>query len=197
MAGWIAAGVLLILPLYAAMLYNGLVDLKQDIASAWINIDRLLKERHDALPKLIDACRQCQELEPAMLQTVADARSRVASARERCDVPALDAAEGAMRRSLGRLLELAPACSGLCSGKQFMQLQWRIASLENALADRRELYNDAVRRHNLGMAQLPHLIVARLAGFDIKPRLEFEDGGSADADGTSDIGCNKRQRIAP
>jgi LemA protein len=37
--------------------YNSLVQLKNDIDKAWANIDVLLKQRHDELPKLIDTCK--------------------------------------------------------------------------------------------------------------------------------------------
>jgi LemA protein len=37
--------------------YNSLVQLKNDIDKAWANIDVLLKQRHDELPKLIETCK--------------------------------------------------------------------------------------------------------------------------------------------
>jgi len=37
--------------------YNSLVQLKNDIDKAWANIDVMLKQRHDELPKLIETCK--------------------------------------------------------------------------------------------------------------------------------------------
>ena len=42
--------------LYGVLLYNGLVALKHGVAKAWANIDVLLKQRHDELPKLVEVC---------------------------------------------------------------------------------------------------------------------------------------------
>jgi len=39
------------------MIYNGLVVVKNDIDKAWANIDVMLKQRHDELPKLIEVCK--------------------------------------------------------------------------------------------------------------------------------------------
>ena len=42
---------------YVVMIYNGLIALKNDIDKAWANIDVMLKQRHDELPKLLDVCK--------------------------------------------------------------------------------------------------------------------------------------------
>ena len=81
--------VLLLLAGYAVVLYNGLVRLKHAVGKAWANIDVLLKQRHDELPKLVEACKQYMQHERATLERVIAARNAVASARERADVNAL------------------------------------------------------------------------------------------------------------
>ncbi len=47
---FLVAGVLL---LYAIIVYNELVRLRNDNDRAWANIDVLLKQRHDEMPKLV------------------------------------------------------------------------------------------------------------------------------------------------
>jgi LemA family len=51
------------LVLYFVALYNNLVGLKNDFDKAWANIDVLLKQRHDELPKLIEACKGYMQYE--------------------------------------------------------------------------------------------------------------------------------------
>ena len=41
---------------YLLMIYNGLVALNENMKKAWANIDVILKQRHDELPKLISVC---------------------------------------------------------------------------------------------------------------------------------------------
>ena len=80
--------------LYGVVTYNGLVQLKHNIAKAWANIDVLLKQRHDELPKLVEVCRQYKQFEQETLQRVIEARSQVQSARETQNIGALGEAEG-------------------------------------------------------------------------------------------------------
>ena len=73
--------VLVLLGAYAVSLYNGLVRLKHGVSKAWSNIDVLLKQRHDELPKLVETCKQYMQYEGSTLERVIAARSAVASAR--------------------------------------------------------------------------------------------------------------------
>ena len=103
MGGMVFLAVLAVVVVYLTMTYNGLVAIKNNVSKAWANIDVLLKQRHDELPKLIDTCKQYMQYEQATLEQVIQARSRVASAREAHDIAALGAAEGALRAGLGSL----------------------------------------------------------------------------------------------
>ncbi|GAB4172868.1 MAG: LemA family protein [Rhodocyclaceae bacterium] len=175
-------GAILVLATYAVLLYNGLVGLKHAVARAWANIDVLLKQRHDELPKLVEVCRQYREFEQATLTRVIEARAQVQAASRTADVAALGAAEGALRSGLGRLFAIAEAYPELRTNENFIQLQTRITQLENAIADRRELYNEAVNANNVRVEQFPDSLLARAFGFDLKPLLEFAAAEKADVD---------------
>jgi len=168
--------------IYFVTLYNGLVAVKHNVAKAWANIDVLLKQRHDELPKLVEVCKQYRQFEQETLQRVIEARSRVQSAREQQNVGALGEAEGALRAGVGRIFAVAEAYPELKTNENFMQLQQRISGLENAIADRRELYNDSVNINNVRIEQFPEVIVAHLVGFAAKPLLEFSTGEKSDLD---------------
>ncbi len=43
---------------FIIVIYNNLVTLKHAVSKAWSNIDVLLKQRHDELPKLVEVCKQ-------------------------------------------------------------------------------------------------------------------------------------------
>lgn len=168
--------------IYAVMLYNGLVQVKHAVAKAWSNIDVLLKQRHDELPKLVETCKQYKQFEQETLQRVIEARSSVHNAREAQDIPALGQAEGALRMGLGRLFAVAEAYPELKANENFLLLQSRISALENGIADRRELYNDAVNINNVRIEQFPDVIFARMFNFSIRPLLEFTQEEKADVD---------------
>src|SRR5438309_3468348 len=103
----VVLGVVLLGLVYLVMLYNNLVQVKHNVAKAWANIDVLLKQRHDELPKLIETCKQYMKFEQETLQKVIDARSRVFAARESQNIGALGAAESTLRASVGNLFAVA------------------------------------------------------------------------------------------
>ena len=140
---------------YGVLIYNGLVNLKHNVAKSWSNIDVLLKQRHDELPKLVEVCRQYMGFEKDTLERVVAARSAVFSARDAGDVAKLGPAEAALRQGLGNLFALAENYPELEADEQFKHLRERITALENAIADRRELYNDSVNANNVRIEQFP------------------------------------------
>ena len=55
--------VAVLLVAWLVSLYNALVRLKHGVTKAWSNIDVLLKQRHDELPKLVETCKQYMQHE--------------------------------------------------------------------------------------------------------------------------------------
>ncbi len=158
---------------FVIFIYNQLVALKHNVGRAWSNIDVLLKQRHDELPKLVETCKQYMKFEQETLEKVMLARSQVASAREAHNVGALGQAESALRVGLGNLFAVAEAYPELKANETFLHLQGRITGLENAIADRREFYNESVNINNVRVEQFPDTIIARLFGFRQFPLLRF------------------------
>jgi LemA protein len=168
------------LAIYVVSIYNHLVRIKHNVSKAWSNIDVLLKQRHDEIPKLVETCKQYMKFEQETLEKVMQARSQVSQAREKKDVPGLGLAEGALRMGLGQLFALAEDYPELRANENFQHLQSRISTLENTIADRREFYNESTNINNIGIETFPDLIVARLFGFGPRALLEFETSEIAD-----------------
>ena len=173
--GVLAAGIL-----YAIIIYNNLVSLKHNVSKAWANIDVLLKQRHDELPKLVETCKQYMGYEQETLEKVMQARAAVSAAREKGDVSALGPAETQLRMGLGNLFALAEAYPDLKANESFQHLQVRISGLENAIADRREFYNESVNNNNVRIEQFPDVLIARNLGFGAKDLLEFSEEETKD-----------------
>jgi LemA protein len=151
------------------------VALKHSVSKAWSNIDVLLKQRHDELPKLVAVCKQHMGYEQETLERVIAARSAVSSAREAGDVSKLGAAETMMRQGLGGLFALAENYPELKANENFQHLQQRITALQDSIADRREFYNESVNLNNVRVEQFPDLIVARWFVFKERHLLEFSE----------------------
>jgi LemA protein len=178
----IVLGLMFLALIYGISVYNNLVQIKYNVSTAWSNIDVLLKQRHDELPKLIETCRQYKEFEQATLERVTEARGRVQQARERGDIQALGAAETALRSGLGQLFAVVEAYPDLKANQQFMQLLHRVSALEDAIADRREMYNDSVNINNVRVEQFPDSVVAGMFKFRRAQLLSFDAEEKRDVD---------------
>lgn len=175
-------GFFLFLLIYGIVIYNRLVQIKHNIAQAWSNIDVLLKQRHDELPKLVEVCRQYKQFEQETLRQVTEARGRVQEAGARQDIAALGLAEGTLRQGLGQIFAVAEAYPELRANEHFARLMTRISGLEDAIADRRELYNASVNINNVRIEQFPDNFVAMLFMFQPKPLLRFAAAEKQDVD---------------
>lgn len=160
---------------YIVRVYNGLVALRENVRKAWSNIDVLLTQRHDELPKLVETCKRYMAYEQETLERVMQARSAVFAAQGKGDVAAVGAAEQQLREGLGRLFAVAENYPDLKADQGFGHLRTRISELEETIADRRELYNEAVNLNNIRIQTFPDLIVARMFDFKQSALLEFTE----------------------
>lgn len=143
---------------YFLTLYNGLIEMKNNIGRSWANIDVLLKQRHDELPKLIRVCEAYMQHERAVFDKLSEARAALAGARS---VAQRAQAENHLTQALGGFFAVAENYPELKANQSFAGLQQRISELENAIADRREFYNDCVTLFNTRIEQIPDNWVAQ------------------------------------
>ena len=172
----IVAAAAVVLAIYLVGIYNSLVSVRERVKQSWANIDVLLKQRHDELPKLIETCKQYMQFEQETLEKVMRARTAVYAASSGGSV------EQQLRGDLGRLFAVAENYPQLKTDESFRQLQQRITGLEESIADRRELYNDEVNINNTRIDQFPDALIARRYGFTAKPLLEFAAAEKTDVD---------------
>ena len=153
---------------YLVTIYNGLVTMRNEIDKSWANIDVLLKQRHDELPRLVDVCRGYMQYERETLQSLVEARTRVGAATT---IDQKAQASSNLSASVGRLFAVAENYPALQANAAFLDLQKRTTELESQIADRREFYNDAINVFNTRIQEMPDIFVARL--FGMRPRLMF------------------------
>ena len=167
MGGLITLGIILLsilgLIIYTVIIYNGFVALKNNIDQNWSNIDVLLKQRYDELPKLIKVCEGYMQHEQKTLEAVVKARSMVNSAQG--DGQKLQA-QNALTDTLKSLFMVVERYPDLKADAGFRQLSNRISEIEDQIADRRELYNASVTIYNTRLEQFPDVVIAKTFNFD-------------------------------
>lgn len=155
--------------LYFVGLYNKLVAFKNNIDRSFSNIDVLLKQRHDELPKLIETCKGYMQYEQKTLLAVTEART----AFMRANTPAEKAqADNLVSGALKSLFAVAEKYPDLKANTNFMQLQGRITDLETKIAAQRAAYNEDVNTFNIRIAQIPASLVAGFMG--LQPHALFQ-----------------------
>jgi LemA protein len=178
----ISLAVIVALIVYITGIYNGLVSLRENIKVSWANIDVLLKQRHDELPKLVETCKRYMQFEQDTLEKVMRARASVNLASAAGNVAAVGAAEQQLRAGMTRLFAVAENYPQLKSDETFRQLQARITALEESIADRREFYNDQVNLNNIRVKVFPDVMIAQRFGFLPAHLLEFGSEEKRDVD---------------
>ena len=146
--------------------YNAVVAMGQRIDKAWANIDVLLKQRHDELPRLVEAVRGLMGFEREVLEEVTELR---AGYRADDPIDRQGAVAAATTSGVKHLLAVVEAYPDIKSHGNVLALQLEIARLESMLADRRELYNDMVYRFNARIRTLPAVLIASLFGWRPRP----------------------------
>src|SRR5450755_3097335 len=89
---------------WGLVLYNGLVAARQECERAWSNVDVLLKQRHDEVPRLVEICRAHSAYEKETLERVVVARMTFSAAR---DLPAQTRASQSVSDALRQLFAVA------------------------------------------------------------------------------------------
>ncbi len=173
-------GLVVVVALAWAGLYNGLVTKRNAFKNAFSQIDVQLKRRYDLIPNLVETAKAYLKHERETLEAVVAARNgaqkaAAAAAANPGDPSAmtgLSAAEGVLTGSLGRLLAVAEAYPDLKANQNMAQLTEELSSTENRIAFARQAYNDAVMTYNNARETFPGMLVA--GSFAAAQLLEIE-----------------------
>lgn len=151
-----------------ALAFNRLVRRRNLVREAWSGIDVQLKRRHDLVPNLVEAVRGHASFERGVLEDVTRLRAGTRASRE------LQDGENALSVELRRLVAVAEAYPDLRAGESFLDLQRRLADVENQLQMARRYYNGTVRDYNTAVESFPANLVARTFGFPAEEFFEVE-----------------------
>jgi LemA protein len=176
--GWIVLGVVVVVFLWAIMVYNGLVAMRQRVSQAFADIDVQLKQRHDLIPNLVETVKGYAAHERGTLEAVVQARNAAITAQNQGPA-AQAAAETQLSSALRQLFALSEAYPDLKANSNFQQLQTEIADIENKIAATRRFFNNAVSEYNSGIQQFPAALFARSFGFSERTFFDLGDDRNA------------------
>jgi LemA protein len=155
---------------YVISLFNSLIQVRNNIGKAWVNIDVLLLQRNEEIPKLIDLTKSYVRYEKEVLESLTRLRTLYGSTK-RTEVKAL--LENQMVNRIQELRRTWEWYPDLKANASFLQLQQRISDLESTIADRRIFFNESVTIYNIQRESYPQTIFAKMLGFTRHPLLDI------------------------
>lgn len=176
---WIVIGIVVLLLVAFAFLYNRLVALRNAARNAFAQIDVQLQRRHDLIPALVEAVKGYMTHERGTLEAVVKARNdaeaarSIASPTDAGSMRKLNESEGALGVVLGRLFALSEAYPDLKASANFLQYQEELTSTENRVAYARQAYNDSVETYRSAIESIPANLIAGPFGFRSMEYLDF------------------------
>lgn len=176
MGAWLFGLLVLGLAGWGVFAFNRLVRLRNQMRTAWADIDVQLTRRHDLVPQLVAIVQGYAGHEKAVLSVVTELR---AQALTQTSPARLGEVESALEQALTRLFALKEAYPDLKASDNFAQLQRDLVEVEEHLQYARRFYNGAVRDYNDAVQRVPDLLVAQLFAFRAGEFYQAADGERA------------------
>ena len=169
----VIGGIILVLVVIVAGIYNGLVTGRNRYKNAYSQIDVQLKRRYDLIPNLVETAKGYMKHERETLEAVITARNSAVNANQQASgnpgdpaaMKALAGAEAALSGTLGRLFAMAENYPDLKANENMIQLQEELTSTENRVAFARQAFNDAITAYNTDCEKFPANLIAGSFGF--------------------------------
>ncbi len=168
----IIIALILLVVIFVASSYNGLIIKRNRVIKAWNQIDVQLKKRFDLIPNLVETVKGYIDQETTALKAVVKARNYYISASKPEEMME---ANIMMTGALRRLFASVECYPDLKANAGYIELQGEFSGFEEIISDSRQLYNDAVMMYNTAIQAVPVNIIANLFGFFEEPYFKADD----------------------
>ena len=158
----IVGGLLVVLVLFGVSRYNGLVTKREEVSTAWAQVQNVLQRRADLIPNLVNTVKGYAAHEKEVFEHIADARAKLAGAKTPAEA---NAATNQLDSALSRLMVIVESYPQLKANENFLRLQDELAGTENRIAVERMRYNEVVKDYNQTIRRFPNTIFAGMLGF--------------------------------
>ncbi len=162
---WILIAIAVVLALWVAGVYNGLIRLRNRTKEAWSDIDVQLKRRHDLIPNLIETVKGYASHEAQVFQKVTEARAAAISAQQSGNIAEAGKSENMLSGALKSLFAVAESYPDLKANQNFLELQRELADTEDKIQAARRFYNGNVRDFNTKLEVFPNNVLAGMFSF--------------------------------
>lgn len=161
--------VFIIIPL---MMYNSLINKRNQVLQVFSNIDALLKKRYDLIPNLVTAVQQYMQHERKTLNEITELRTKALD-KNLSDDEKVDL-NNKISRHIGGIMVAVENYPDLKASSNFLQLQAALNEVEEQISAARRAYNAVVTAYNNAVQMFPTNIIASMMKFKSRQFFEIE-----------------------
>ena len=166
---WIILAVIILIIIYAFILYNNFISLDNKVKEAFSTMDVYLKKRWDLIPNLVETVKGYTKYEEETLTRVTKLRNTVYNEMTN-DEKIINNEE--LSSDVSKIMALKEAYPELKANENFIDLSNKLTKIEDDIANARKYYNGTVRIYNNKVQMFPNNIFAKI--FNYKTKRMFE-----------------------
>jgi LemA protein len=162
--------------------YNKMVDMEEQVASQWSQVENVYQRRADLIPNLVNTVKGYASHEQETLTSVIEARAKATSVNVNPDnlsaqsLEQFNQAQEGLSSALNRLMVVVERYPDLKANQNFLDLQAQLEGTENRIAVERRKFNEVTQVYNAYIRKFPQLIYAGWFGFEKKDYFEAQQG---------------------
>jgi LemA protein len=178
----ITLAVIALFALWLRGFYNGTIDLNEDVAQQWSNVENAYQLRADKTQNLVEIVRGAADFERGTLTDVIEARSRATSVNVNAgdlspeQVQQFEQAQAQFSSALSRLLVTVERYPELKAVQAFRDFQTQYEGMENRIGVERRKFNETARAYNARIKRFPGNMLASMFGFSEKGYFQAREG---------------------
>lgn len=166
---WIILAIIILIIIYAFILYNNFVSLDNKVKEAFSTMDVYLKKRWDLIPNLVENVKGYAKYEEETLTRITKLRNTVYNEMTN-DEKIINNEE--LSSDVSKIMALKEAYPELKANENFIDLSNKLTKIEDDIANARKYYNGTVRIYNNKVQMFPNNIFAKI--FNYKTKRMFE-----------------------
>lgn len=166
---WIILAVIILIIIYAFILYNNFISLDNKVKEAFSTMDVYLKKRWDLIPNLVETVKGYAKYEEETLTRVTKLRNNIYNEMTN-DEKIINNEE--LSSDVSKIMALKEAYPELKANESFMDLSNKLTKIEDDIANARKYYNGTIRIYNNKVQMFPNNIFAKIFGYKTKRMFE-------------------------
>src|ERR1700690_797525 len=173
---YIIIAVVVVLVVWAIVVFNHFVTLTNRVKEAWSDIDVQFKRRYDLIPNLVETVKGYAAHESGVFQNVTEMRTRAMNATAPADKAQ---AENMLSGALKSLFAVSENYPKLKANENFLELQRQLEDTENKLQAARRFYNSVVQDINTALQSFPSNLIGNAFGFTPRDFFQLDQSDAA------------------